>query len=66
MAISDWSIDAKGTEYVGVQDPDNGYNFQTLSEFTNSYRSGAAGQTHISPEGPPRPDRRWRSGVNFH
>ena len=39
VAISDWSIDAKGTEYVGVQDPDNGYNFQTLSEFTNSYRS---------------------------
>jgi hypothetical protein len=42
VAISDWRIDASGTEYVGVQDPDNGYNFQTLSEFTNSYRSAGS------------------------
>jgi hypothetical protein len=42
VAISDWSIDANGTEYVGVQDPDNGYNFQTLSEFTNSYRDAGS------------------------
>jgi Papain-like cysteine protease AvrRpt2 len=39
VAISNWSIDANGTQWVGVQDPGDGYNFQTFSDFANSYKS---------------------------
>ena len=42
VAISGWSIDGKGTEFIEVEDPDNGYNFQTLSDFSTAYRSAGS------------------------
>ena len=67
VAISDWSIDTNGTEWVGVQDPDNGYNFQTLSEFTNSYRSAGIWSDTYFTRRTAAPGNRWRrSGVNSY
>lgn len=39
VAISGWSINATGVEFVDVEDPDNGYNFQTYTDFLTYYRS---------------------------
>jgi hypothetical protein len=38
VAVFGWSTDQSGTQWVEVQDPDNGYNLQTLADFQTAYR----------------------------